>query len=118
MFFPQLFGIVGEKLVCTKDREYDDPEDLYDDRYLLEVRIYVLILFYGHFVTTETRHQPFRYHSFTKLCQYSQQGPQFHHKLTNPSLANDNFVQISGPRDFPSNYEHPATMSIIVPQQL
>ncbi|XP_074639693.1 actin-related protein 8-like isoform X1 [Acropora palmata] len=36
MFFPQLFGIVGEKLVCTKDREYDDPEDLYDDRYLLE----------------------------------------------------------------------------------
>ena len=63
MFFPQLFGIVGEKLVCTKDREYDDPEDLYDDRYLLEVRICVLILevricvlmlFYGHFVTTHT----------------------------------------------------------------
>ena len=74
MFFPQLFGIVGEKLVCTKDREYDDPEDLYDDRYLLEVRIYVLILFYGHFVTIETRYQPFRYHSFTKICQYSQRG--------------------------------------------
>ena len=38
MFFPQLFGIVGEKLVYTKDHQYDDPEDLYDDRYLLEVR--------------------------------------------------------------------------------
>ena len=38
MFFPQLFGIVGEKLVFTKDHQYDDPEDLYDDRYLLEVR--------------------------------------------------------------------------------
>ena len=38
MFFPQLFGIVGQKLVHTKDRQYDDPEDLYDDRYLLEVR--------------------------------------------------------------------------------
>ncbi|CAH3174956.1 unnamed protein product [Porites evermanni] len=36
MFFPQLFGIVGEKLVYTKDHQYDDPEDLYDDRYLLE----------------------------------------------------------------------------------
>lgn len=36
MFFPQLFGIVGQKLVFTKDREYDDPEDLFDDRYLLE----------------------------------------------------------------------------------
>lgn len=36
MFFPQLFGIVGEKLVFTKDHQYDDPEDLYDDRYLLE----------------------------------------------------------------------------------
>ena len=39
MFFPQLFGIVGEKLVYTKDSQYDDPEDLCDDRYLLEVRI-------------------------------------------------------------------------------
>ena len=38
MFFPQLFGIVGEKLVYTKDSQYDDPEDLCDDRYLLEVR--------------------------------------------------------------------------------
>ena len=38
MFFPQLFGIVGEKLIYTKDHQYDDPEDLYDDRYLLEVR--------------------------------------------------------------------------------
>ena len=38
MFFPQLFGIVGEKLVFTKDHQYDDPEDMYDDRYLLEVR--------------------------------------------------------------------------------
>ena len=38
MFFPQLFGIVGEKLVFTKDHQYDDPEDLCDDRYLLEVR--------------------------------------------------------------------------------
>ena len=38
MFFPQLFGIVGEKLVYTKDHQCDDPEDLYDDRYLLEVR--------------------------------------------------------------------------------
>ena len=38
MFFPQLFGIVGEKLVYTKDHQYDDPEDLCDDRYLLEVR--------------------------------------------------------------------------------
>jgi len=38
MFFPQLFGIVGEKLVFTRDHQYDDPEDLYDDRYLLEVR--------------------------------------------------------------------------------
>lgn len=36
MFFPQLFGIVGEKLVYTKDSQYDDPEDLCDDRYLLE----------------------------------------------------------------------------------
>ena len=39
MFFPQLFGVVGEKLVYTKDSQYDDPEDLCDDRYLLEVRI-------------------------------------------------------------------------------
>ena len=39
MFFPQLFGIVGEKLVYTKEHQYDDPEDLYDDKYLLEVRI-------------------------------------------------------------------------------
>lgn len=38
MFFPQLFGIVGERLVYTKDHQYDDPEDLCDDRYLLEVR--------------------------------------------------------------------------------
>ncbi|KAL9956854.1 hypothetical protein ACROYT_G038400 [Oculina patagonica] len=36
MFFPQLFGIVGERLVYTKDHQYDDPEDLCDDRYLLE----------------------------------------------------------------------------------
>ena len=64
MFFPQLFGIVGEKLVYTKDREYDDPEDLYDDRYLLEVRIYVLMLFYGHFVITEARDQPSHHQPF------------------------------------------------------
>lgn len=36
MFFPQLFGIVGENLVYTKDSQYDDPEDLCDDKYLLE----------------------------------------------------------------------------------
>ncbi|XP_031567507.1 actin-related protein 8-like [Actinia tenebrosa] len=36
MFFPQLFGIVGKRLVFTSDPPYDDPEDLLDDRYLLE----------------------------------------------------------------------------------
>ncbi|KAK3728625.1 hypothetical protein QZH41_011698, partial [Actinostola sp. cb2023] len=36
MFFPQLFGIIGQQLVVTADPPYDDPEDLLDDRYLLE----------------------------------------------------------------------------------
>ncbi|XP_048575852.1 actin-related protein 8 isoform X1 [Nematostella vectensis] len=36
MFFPQLFGIVGQQLLFTADPAYDDPEDLLDDRYLLD----------------------------------------------------------------------------------
>lgn len=37
MFYPQLFGIVGEILVTTPSLQYDDPEDLFDDKQLLEV---------------------------------------------------------------------------------
>ena len=37
MFYPQLFGIVGEILVTTPNLHYDDPEDLLDDKQLLEV---------------------------------------------------------------------------------
>ena len=37
MFYPQLFGIVGEILVTTPALQYDDPEDLLDDKQLLEV---------------------------------------------------------------------------------
>ena len=37
MFYPQLFGIVGEILVSTPNLQYDDPEDLLDDKQLLEV---------------------------------------------------------------------------------
>ena len=38
MFYPQLFGIVGEILVTTPNIHYDDPEDLFDDKQLLEVK--------------------------------------------------------------------------------
>ncbi|XP_028395260.1 actin-related protein 8-like [Dendronephthya gigantea] len=36
MFYPQLFGIVGEILVKKPSLQYDDPEDLFDDKQLLE----------------------------------------------------------------------------------
>ena len=39
MFYPQLFGIVGEILVTTPALQYDDPEDLLDDKQLLEVML-------------------------------------------------------------------------------
>ena len=42
MFFPQLFGIVGKRLVCSPEQQYDDPEDLLNDRYLLEVSKQIL----------------------------------------------------------------------------
>lgn len=58
MFFPQLFGIVGEKLVYTKDHQYDDPEDLYDDRYLLEVR-------------TCSAHEGVIHFPFFRICRHS-----------------------------------------------
>jgi len=44
MFFPQLFGIVGQQLISTIEQSYDDPEDLLDDRYLLEVSC-LMVLF-------------------------------------------------------------------------
>lgn len=38
MFYPQLFGIIGEVLVSAPSLHYDDAEDLFDDKQLLEVR--------------------------------------------------------------------------------
>ena len=61
MFFPQLFGIVGEKLVYTKDSQYDDPEDLCDDRYLLEVRISNLKIFAVTFPYVKPRLEKIHY---------------------------------------------------------
>ena len=40
MFIPPLLGIVGQKLVVVCPEQYDhDPEDLMDDKFLLEVMI-------------------------------------------------------------------------------
>lgn len=40
MFIPDFFGIVNEKLIETFPENLDhDPEDLMDDKYLLEVHI-------------------------------------------------------------------------------
>ena len=50
MFFPQLFGILGEKLVYTIERQYDDPEDLFDDKYLLEVRLEDVFFYFVHYL--------------------------------------------------------------------
>eukprot|EP00112_Aurelia_sp_Birch-Aquarium-sp1_P000617 Seg1058.8 transcript_id=Seg1058.8/GoldUCD/mRNA.D3Y31 product="Actin-related protein 8" protein_id=Seg1058.8/GoldUCD/D3Y31 len=39
LFIPQLFGIVGQKIfMCNADMIEHDPEDLFDDKYLLEVQ--------------------------------------------------------------------------------
>ena len=38
MFFPQLFGIVGERLVFSPEHQYEASEDLLGDRHILEVR--------------------------------------------------------------------------------
>lgn len=37
LFFPQLFGIVGERLVFSPEHHYEASEDLLGDRHFLEV---------------------------------------------------------------------------------
>ncbi|XP_071960310.1 actin-related protein 8-like [Antedon mediterranea] len=38
LFYPQLFGIVGEKMVKTQQRNQGDSEDIHDENYLLQTQ--------------------------------------------------------------------------------
>ena len=38
VFYPQLFGVVGEKMVHIQQRNQGDPEDIHDELYLLQTQ--------------------------------------------------------------------------------
>ncbi len=38
VFYPQLFGVVGEKMVYTQQRNQGDPDDIHDELYLLQTQ--------------------------------------------------------------------------------
>ena len=38
VFYPQVFGVVNEKMVYTQQRNQGDPEDIHDELYLLQTQ--------------------------------------------------------------------------------
>ena len=50
MFIPQLFGIIGHKIfMCNADMTEYDPDDLFDDKYLLEAKFLFVFSFIFYF---------------------------------------------------------------------